>query len=77
MLIQSRTKRSLLPFLGDALSFIIGTPSESEIKAISDNVKTLSTNQGKIRHVVKQSLSLINMTHDKVVENRQRINKNK
>lgn len=74
-LFQSRTKRSLLPFLGDALSFIAGTPSESDLQAIRDNVKTLSNNQGKIQHVVKQSLSLINMTHDKVVENRQRINK--
>ena len=71
---QSRHKRSIFPFIGDIISFIAGTPSENDLKAIRSNIDTLNDNQAKIQHVVKQSLSLINMTHDKMVENRKRIN---
>ena len=72
---QFRSKRSLFPFLGDIIGFIAGTPTETDINTIRNNIKTLSENQGKVQHVVNQSLSLINMTHHRVVENRKRINK--
>ena len=72
--LHSRSKRSIFPFLGDVISFIAGTPSERELNDIRGSVKTLSDNQKKVQHVVKQSLSLINMTHDRVVENRKKIN---
>ena len=45
-----------------------------DLNDIRGSVKTLSDNQKKVQHVVKQSLSLINMTHDRVVENRKKIN---
>ena len=72
---QFRSKRSVIPFLGDVINFIAGTPTEGDMSAIRNNMRTLSENQGKVQHVVKQSLSLINMTHHRVVENRRRINK--
>ena len=72
---QSRSRRSVLPFLGDILSFVAGTPSESDLTSIRNNVKALTNNQGKLEHVIRESLSLINMTHERVVENRERINK--
>ena len=72
--LHNRGKRSIFPFLGDVISFIAGTPSEGDLNDIRGSVKTLSDNQKKVQHVVKQSLSLINMTHDRVVENRKKIN---
>ena len=71
----NRKKRSLIPFVGDALSYLFGTVSGADLEGIRKAVNTLNTNQEKIQHVVNSSLSIINMSHNKIVENRDRINK--
>ena len=74
-LLKQRTRRSLLPFLGDALSWLVGTPSASDMNQIKTAMRTLNMNQKNIQHVVEESLSLINISHNQVVQNRERINK--
>ena len=51
-----RTKRSVLPFVGNAFSFLFGTVSEDDLYTIRRNVKTLITNQKNIIHVTKEFL---------------------
>lgn len=67
-------RRSLLPIIGKAFSFLFGTVSEDDLQGIRNNINNLANNQKKITHVVKESLTLINSTRIEVQENRQQIN---
>ena len=73
-ILQSRSKRSLLPIVGIALSFVFGTVSEDDLHSIKSNINQLSANQRKISHVVEETLTLLNDTREHVIENRQAIN---
>ena len=72
---KNRTKRSLIPFVGDALSFLFGTVSNTDLTNIRFNIKKLAGNQKQIAHVVAESLTIVNSTRVEVSENRQTINK--
>ena len=72
--LKVKNKRSILPFIGSALSFLFGTVSEQDLSSIRRNIKTLSKNQNKIAHVVKDSLTILNSTRTAVGENRKAIN---
>lgn len=67
------TKRSLLPVIGELMSSLFGTVSESDLENINRNIKTLATNQKQIIHDVSISLSVLNLTRTQVVENRRSI----
>ena len=45
---------TLLPFVGEAFSFLFGAVSENDLKNIKDNIQALSENQNKVRHVVEE-----------------------
>lgn len=70
----SRNRRALIPIVGKALSFLFGTVSESDIKAIRNNVLTLAENQKKITHVLNESLSIITISQSHISQNRKKIN---
>ena len=70
-----RNKRSLIPFIGDVLNFAFGTTTDKDLNKINQAVNTLNMNQEKIQHVVGESLSLINVSHNQIIQNRNRINK--
>ena len=72
--IKFRPKRSLLPIVGKALSFLFGTVSESDLSTIRRNIQTLANNQNKIRHVVQDGLHILNTTQIHISENRHKIN---
>lgn len=72
--LQHRSRRSLIPFIGSALSFLFGTVSDQDLNSIRRNVHTLSQNQNKIAHVVTESLTILNSTRIAVNENRVEIN---
>ena len=65
--LQTRSKRSLLPIVGKALSFLFGTVSEDNLQSIKSKIK-------KISHVVEESLTLLNDTREHVIQSRQAIN---
>ena len=69
-----RTKRSLIPIVGKALSFLFGTLNEDDIGAIRSNVQTIARNQQTMNHVLKESLTVIETTQAQSVENTKAIN---
>ena len=71
---RPRSKHSLIPIVGKALSFLFGTVSESDLASINRNIGNLAKNQKRISHVVSESLTLLNETRVHVIQNRQTIN---
>ncbi|VDI78044.1 Hypothetical predicted protein [Mytilus galloprovincialis] len=71
---QFRTKRSLFPIIGKALSFLFGTVSDSDLSKIRRNIKTLAQNQDAISHIVQDGLTILNTTQTHVSENRHKVN---
>ena len=69
-----RTKRSLIPIVGKALSFLFGTLNEDDINIIKSNVQTIARNQQTMNHVLKQSLTIIETTQTQSMENANAIN---
>ena len=71
---NKHVRRSLLPFLGDALSWLTGTATTKDINSIKKRVNELieaqSTQQEAIVHIV----SLLNVTGHTAQVNRQHIN---
>ena len=71
---HSRRKRALIPFVGKALNWLFGTVSQDDLNVIRGNINLLSANQQAIKHVVSQSLSILNVSRLQISENRQQIN---
>ncbi|CAC5408219.1 unnamed protein product [Mytilus coruscus] len=69
-----RTKLSLFPIIGKALSFLFGTVSDSDLSKIRRNIKTLRQNQDAIRHIVQDGLTILNTTQTHVSESRHKVN---
>jgi len=69
----SRITRSLLPFVGSALSQLFGVVSEDQMRQVRNRLQTLKTNQDRIIHVVDESLTMIKETRALVSENREAI----
>ena len=64
----SRDKRSLLPFIGNVLSSITGTATENDIKMINDKLAQLDSQSIALKHIMKDSLSIVNATQIKTVQ---------
>ena len=56
--IGGRMKRSLFPFLGKALSWLVGTVSEDDINNVKSGLQVLKQNQGKIMHILSKSITM-------------------
>ena len=69
----SRTKRSLLPFIGEGLSWLFGIVTGEDLSQIRHQISLLSRNQKQVIHVVEQTLSIVNESRVFVKENRQSI----
>ncbi|CAC5360921.1 unnamed protein product [Mytilus coruscus] len=70
---KCRSKRSLLPIIGKALSFLFGTVSDSDLSKIRRNIKTLAQNQDAICHILQVGLTILNTTQTHVSENRHKV----
>lgn len=70
---SGRVKHSILPFIGQLMSTLFGTISESDLENINENINILAKNQEKIVHDLDMSLSVLNMTRIQVSENRRSI----
>lgn len=69
-LLANRHKRSLIPFIGQAASWLFGLVSEGDIKNIRRNVETLATKQDQIIHAVEECISVLNISRLEIKENR-------
>ena len=72
---KSRSKRSLLPFVGDALETLFGTVTSKDLDEVLSRVNDLSDAQGGILSVVDNAVTLINQTVVDVTNNRQTLNR--
>lgn len=68
-----RVKHSILPFVGQLMSTLFGTMSESDLENINRNINLLAENQKEIIHDLDMSLSVLNLTRVQVSENRRSI----
>ena len=67
-------KRSLLPFLGDGLSWLTGTTTTKDVNAIKSRVNQLISMQQNQQETLVHVLSLLNVTRNATQANRQHIN---
>ena len=65
-----RSKRSLIPLIGDLANTLFGVATDSELDNIKNSVKILHNNQNEITHVVNSSLTLIKHNSQNVKTNR-------
>ena len=67
-------RRSLLPFLGDALCWLTGTASSKDVNSIKKRVNQLITTQSTQQEAIVHIVSILNVTRYAVQVNRQHIN---
>ena len=72
---SERSKRSLIPIIGQLKSTLFGTVSENELDNINRNIKVLASNQQQVIHIhdLDVSLLVLNLTRMQVSENRRSI----
>ena len=71
---SDRHKRSALPFLGDALSWLTGTATTKDTKAIKRRINDIIERQNMQQSTLVHIVSIINVTRYETKVNRQRIN---
>ena len=67
-------KRSLLPFLGDALSWLTGTATTKDIHSIKTRINQLIATQASQQETLVQIISILNITRYVTQVNRHGIN---
>ena len=70
---QRRSKRSLLPNIGQAMSLLFGTVSDVDLENIRRSVEDLALNQESIIHNLEQSMKILNLSRIEIAENRRAI----
>lgn len=70
-----RSKRSLLPFVGDALNSLFGTATQTEIQDILSRVNDLSDSRDDMLNVIDNTVTMFNQTIVDVSMNRKTINR--
>ena len=67
-------RRSLLPFLGDALSLLTGTATSKDVNSIKKRVNQLIATQSTQQKAIVHIVSILNVTRYAAQVNRQHIN---
>ena len=71
---EKRVKRGLFNFIGDIMGSLFGVLTEADVEKIQRNVRKIAQNQMDLTHILKESISVLNVTRLEVKENRQKIN---
>ena len=71
----TRCKRSLLPFLGTALSWLTGTATSKDIHSIKARINQLIATQSSQCNTLVHNVSILNITRNATQVNRHSINK--
>ena len=58
----NRSRRSLLPFLGDFLSGLTGVATQKDIDAINEHLQIMYSQNDELSHILDGSISVINAT---------------
>ena len=70
---RNRSKRAVIPVVGKALHFLFETLTTADSKVVTSNLKILMTNQEQSMHIIREGLSILNITRAEVRENRKAI----
>lgn len=70
---HERHKRSLLPIIGQAMSFLFGTVSDLDLENIQRSIGNLARNQENIIHNLEESMTILNLSRIQIAENRRAI----
>ena len=70
---NKQVKRSLLPFLGDALSWLTGTTPSKDVNSIKQRVNQLIATQSTQQEAMVHIVSILNVTRYAAQINRQHI----
>ena len=62
-----------MPIIGQAMSLLFGTLSETDLENIQKSVQDLARNQQSIIHSLEQSMTLLNLSRIQIAENRHAI----
>ncbi|XP_043246251.1 uncharacterized protein LOC122393876 [Amphibalanus amphitrite] len=71
----NRNRRSVLPFIGDALSSLFGTATDDEIQEVISRMNELSASQNDILNVFDNTVTVVNQTLVEIDTDRQTINR--
>ena len=69
-----RKTRAIIPIIGQIYGTLFGLSTEKDLSDIRRAINELSDNQQNIKHVIEDSLTLINKSYDEIRTNRERIN---
>ena len=67
-------RRSILPFLGDALSWLTGTATNKDVYSIKTRINQLITTQDNQQKTLVHVISMLNITRYTTQVNRQHVN---
>lgn len=70
---RKRSKRSLIPYIGQGLSWLFGVTTEADLDNIRTQISALGNNQKRNVHIVEHSMTVINESCQLIKENRQSI----
>ena len=70
---DQRSKRSLLPINGQAMSLLFGTVSDVDLENIRRSVEDLALNQESLIHNLEQRMTILNLSRIDIAENRRAI----
>ena len=70
---QRRSKRSLLPIIGEAMSLLFGTVSDVDLENIRRSVEDLALNQESLIHNLEQRMTILNLSRIEIAGNRRAI----
>ena len=68
--IGNRERRSVIPFVGTALSYLFGVTSAADIEVVRRAMQHLQETQKGVVHLVEDSVSMINITREEVSQNK-------
>lgn len=70
---QKRRKRSILPIASGLLEFLVGVPSEKSFRKIEARIANIESFNEKYSHILQDSVTLLNISHIQISENRDRL----
>ena len=72
--IDQRTRRGILNIVGELSRSLFGTATDTDVAECRRQIELLKTRDRRVVHSVSKMLSVINQTHNAVVQNRKHIN---
>ena len=72
---NTRPKRSILPAVGNLMSFLFGVSTEDNVNRLRDSIYNIQDTNEQIVHVVSDSLTLINKSNEEIRTNRKALRK--